>query len=315
LGDLVRGLQETGYTPTASQTTRDVVISLVTGEDSEHPVVDQIIDMLVAKHNEGASIRARARDIMLGNTAARCAVHVERIRQVIFRLEMDAATGAAEDTSDIPTCQAVDLTALIEEAQDAPQPTAEQVQEATQGAPSPTESEPEYVWVLVSTVPNPFEARENFVGGVGDQEYFGEARFEGKSLDFVATDGFFSIHAVDVDHGYTYSNTTVSINFDSPPARWVPREEITLTANASHSGTVNEGGGGLGLTFQYTYYDRALDPIYSYLPYNPTWEGSASQSWTLTAPFASEGEEFELWASLWNSPPCAVVWTYQAQLE
>lgn len=313
LGNLVSGLQEQGYQPTASETTKEVVIHLVTGE-SANPAVEAIADMLVAKHGQG-NIRARARDIMLGNASARCRAHVEQIRQVLYKMEIDPAGEVEDEPGMFPSCSTIDMTALVEEAADAPQPTTEEIQEATEAAPTPTESEPEYVWVLVSTTPNPFEARTNFVGGVGDPEYFGEDRFAGKSLDFVATDGFFSIHAVDVDHEYTYSDTTVSINFDSPPARLESGQEITLTANASHSGTVNEGGGGLGLTFQYSYYDRALDPIYSYLPYNPTWEGSASQSWTFTAPLASEGGEFELWAGLWNSPPCSVVWTYQAQLE
>ena len=53
LGDLVSGLRGTNFKPTASQTTRDVIISLVTGEDSESAVVNEIVDMLVAKHGGG----------------------------------------------------------------------------------------------------------------------------------------------------------------------------------------------------------------------------------------------------------------------
>ena len=342
LGGLVQGLQDQGYQPTASQTTREVLISLVSGEDSEHAVVNQLVDMLVAKHGGGGSIRDRARDIQQGNFAARCAARVEQIRQIRFRMEVDPA-GEEEDPPGIfPTCQTVDFTDLVEdvaaaepssenqqtETRDpsteagegeqptapAPQPTAEESPGETAVAPQPTTTATEYIWVLADTRVNPHNERTSFVGGVGDPVYFGEPRFEGKSLTYTTSAGSFSVHAVDVDHGYTYADTTVTVNFDSPPPQLVPAEEISLSASGGHGGTVNEGGGGLGFSFQYSYLDRALDPIFTYLPYNPTWEGSSSQDWTFTVPIAlSEESEFELWAGLWNSPPCNVVWTYRAE--
>ena len=342
LGDLVSGLQGRGYRPTASQTTRDVIISLVTGEDSESAVVNQLVDMLVAKHGGGGSIRDRARAIQQGDLAARCAARVEQIRQIRFRMEVDPA-GEEEDPPGIfPTCQTVDFTDLVEEVAGAepdsenqetettdpgaaagegeqptaaaPQPTAEEAPGETAAAPQPTTTATEYIWVLADTRVNINNERTSFAGGVGDPVYFGEPRFEGKSLTYTASVGSFSVHAVDVDHGYTYADTTVTVNFDSPPPQLVPAEEISLSASGGHGGTVNEGGSGLGFSFQYSYLDRSFDPIFTYLPYNPTWEGPSSQDWVWTVPIAtSEGSEFELWAGLWNSPPCNVVWTYRAE--
>jgi hypothetical protein len=243
-----------------------------------------------------------------------------------------------------PVCETIDMTTLVEEvaagetspesketetsdqastegegaqptqaegSQPPSEPTAVEVDPAD---PDPETFTTEYIWVLTSTVANPTSERTSFTGGTGDPIYFGEARFEGKSLNFTSSDGFFSVHAVDVDHGYTYADTTVSVNFDSPPARLEPGQEIALSASASHGGSVNEGGSGLGLLFQYSYLKRALDPILDYRPYNPAWEGSSSQDWVFTVPIVtSPEEEFEFWASMWNSPPCSVVWTYQAQ--
>jgi hypothetical protein len=322
LGDLIQGLQGQGYRPTASETTREVVIHLVTGEEAS-PTITAIADMLVAKHGGGGNLRDRARDILLGNAAARCAARVEKIRQIIFRLEVDPA---AEDTSDLPpACEVVDLTALTEEVTDAEMasPTQESQPAATQAdtpaapptaAPTATESEPEVAWVLVNTEVNPNNEKTSFVGGGADPTWFGEARFAGKSLVFSVSDGSFSVHDVDVDHEYTYRDATVSVNFTSPPGRLDSGEEVSLQASASHSGTINEGGSGIGLIFQYTYYGNALDPVFSYSPWNPAFSGQSSEQWTFTAPVVfNEGEEFQFSAGLWNAAPCLVVWTYRAE--
>ncbi len=340
LGEHVADLQDQGYKPVASQTAREVAITLVTGEGD--PAISLIADLLVAKHGAGGDFRERAKDVMLGTGAARCRAKVEQIRRVIFKMQLDPV-GEEENEPDLfPSCSVAEVPSVEDEVAAAGFPDAEEVasaedtetestesesgQEPVTEAPQPTAqaADPEdpgtdvfvseNIWVLVSTVANPGNERTSFTGGTGDLVYFGEERFAGKSLTYTASDGFFSVHAVDVDHGYTYADTTVSVNFDSPPARLEPGQEITLSASASHGGSVNEGGSGLGLLFQYSYLGRALDPILRYSPFNPTWEGSSSQEWTFTPPIdPSPGREFELWAGLWNSPPCAVVWTYQAQ--
>jgi hypothetical protein len=313
LGDLVRGLQDKGYRPTASETTKEVIITLITGEDSQSAVVNQLVDMLVAKHGGGGSIRERARAIQEGNLAARCAARVEQIRQIMYRMEVDP-NGEEEDPPGMyPTCQTVDLTGMVEEAAGAPQPTAEEPAQAT-AATAPTEThEPQYVWSLVDTAVNPNDQQTSFVGGGADPYWFPEERFQGKSLTYSVADGSFSVHDVDVDHEYQYRDATVSVNFSSPPARLDSGQVVTLSANASNSGTVNEGGSGIGLIFQYDLNGVTLDPVLSYTPWNTANPGESSGNWSFTAPTASEGGEFTLSAGMWNSPPCLVIWTYRAE--
>ncbi|MCJ7733806.1 MAG: hypothetical protein MUP11_04580, partial [Anaerolineales bacterium] len=88
---------------------------------------------------------------------------------------------------------------------------------------------------------------------------------------------------------------------------------VNLTASASHSGQVNEGGTGIGLIFQYNLGEAVLDPILSYSPWDATSTGASSGSWSFTAPQASTGAEFILYAGLWNAAPCQVIWTFQAE--
>jgi len=116
LDDAVSGLQDKGYVPTSGEIGEDLVISLVTGETPEHPATQAIVDGLVAKSgNSGEDFRKRARDAVNGAAAARCAARAEQIRQVIFKLEMDAAGEEASDESDIPSCEAIDLGGLVEQ--------------------------------------------------------------------------------------------------------------------------------------------------------------------------------------------------------
>jgi hypothetical protein len=114
LGDLISEAQQQGYTPTASQTTREVVIALVTG-DSDNPAIAAIADMLTAKHGGGGDFRDRAKAILLGNTSARCAARTEQIRQVVLRLEMNIEGEESPDDSDLPTCQVIDIPTLVAE--------------------------------------------------------------------------------------------------------------------------------------------------------------------------------------------------------
>ena len=125
LGSLVSEAQQKGYTPTASQTTREVVISLVTGEDT-NPAIAAIADMLAAKHGGGGNFRARAKAILQGNISARCAARTEQIRQVVLRMEMVIEGEEPPDDSDLPTCQVIDIPALVAQAME----TAESGSEA-----------------------------------------------------------------------------------------------------------------------------------------------------------------------------------------
>ncbi|MCJ7715624.1 MAG: hypothetical protein MUO54_03775, partial [Anaerolineales bacterium] len=347
LGDLVSEAQAKGYTPTASQTTREVVIHLVSGEEGD-PAIAAIADMLVAKHGGGGDFRDRAKAILLGNASARCAARIEQIRQIRFRLEMADPGGEADDTSDMPTCETIDIAALVQEAADLaqspetessetgpapPSDSSESADPDAAAAPDSSESsEPappsdssetsetgpgstssEYVWVLTNTEVNPNNEKSAFFGGGQDPTWFAEPRFEGKSTVFGYSANNFTVYDVEVDHEYVYHDVTVGVDFESPPARLESGITVDLKATANHSGTVNEGGTGKGLMFQYRQNDVNLDLILRYSPWDPNFDGTSSETWSLTAPTASEGAEFTISAVLWNAAPCSVIWTYQAQ--
>ena len=314
LGDMVSGAQEQGYTPRVSETTKEVVISLVTGERGD-PAIAAIADMLVAKHGGGGDFRDRAQDILLGNIAARCAARQEQIKRIIFRLQMDNPEAEAEEEQETPlvqSCQTIDITALVEKAADINQAAQPPAAESTAGENSESAAA-EYVWVLVDTAVNPYDEKSAFFGGGQDPDYFGEARFEGKSRVYGFSSTNFSVYDRDVDHEYVFRDATVSVNFDEPPNRLESGQMVNLTASASHSGQVNEGGTGIGLIFQYNLGEAVLDPILSYSPWDATSTGASSGSWSFTAPQASTGAEFILYAGLWNAAPCQVIWTFQAE--
>ncbi len=335
MGDYFTDLENQGMSPRVSRTTKDVVISLVTGEQGD-PAIAAIVDMLVAKHGKGGDFRDRARDIMLGNASARCTAKVEQIRAVLYKLEFEPAAEDSSDLDDFPTCEAIDLTALVEEVAASetnagdeespatdPEPSQPSQSGQTDTSPPPdpssdtSDSEPftstaEYIWVLTSTDTNPTNEKTAFYGGGQDPTYFAEPRFAGKSVVFGCSANNFTVHDVDVDHEYEYHNVTVGVDFDSPPARLDPGQEVELKAFASSSGTVNEGGVGSGVRFQYSLNNNTLEPILGYFPWAANSEGTSTGTWSFSAPGASEGGEFSVTAGLWNVPPCHTIWTYQA---
>ena len=338
LGDMVQDAQQQGREPVASQTTRDVVIHLVTGE-STNPAIEAIADMLVASRG-GNDFRERAKDIMLGTGAARCRASVEKIRQVLFKLEVEPAAEDTTDIDDFTTCEAVDIAALVEEvaaadsaaddeespatdAEEAPQPSQSDTSPPDDGGSDATgsdspEAEPfvstsEYIWVLTNTQTNTNNDKTSFYGGGQDPYYFTEERFKGKSLVFGCSANNFTFHDVDVDYEYEFHNVTVGVDFDSPPTRLDSGQEMDLQVFASSSGTINEGGFGSGLRFQYHLNNTGVEPVFTYFPWSEYFDGTTSWTYSLTAPMASEGGEFTITAGLWNAPPCHTVWTYQAQ--
>ena len=157
LGSLVSEAQQKGYTPTASQTTREVVISLVTGEDT-NPAIAAIADMLAAKHGGGGNFRARAKAILQGNISARCAARTEQIRQVVLRMEMVTEGEEPPDDSDLPTCQVIDIPALVAQA-------LETAESGSDAEPSPQAAATEEAAVTSQPETNAAET--------GDMEYKG----------------------------------------------------------------------------------------------------------------------------------------------
>jgi hypothetical protein len=145
LGDLealVEDLQAQGYQPTASEVGQEVLVTLITGGEAS-PAVQAIVDMLVAKSGREAGFRTRARDAILGGAAARCAVKVQQIQQVILRLEMDIAgdEDQAGDERDLTTCRTIDLAGPDEAVAVAPTATPTVVAEASP-TPEPTATQP-----------------------------------------------------------------------------------------------------------------------------------------------------------------------------
>ena len=182
-----------------------------------------------------------------------------------------------------------------------------------QPADEPTESPPEPVWVLKETVINPDKQPTEFLGGGATPGYFGEPRFKGKREKFSASETSFSVENREVDRDYEYHNVTINARFDKPGEMLVPGETVELKVNFSHGGTVKDGIG-IGALFWYTGNGVSVQPKVAsgYAPWNPQFDGKASATYSFKVPPATENGEFEIWASLWNVPPCKVVWRYQS---
>jgi uncharacterized Zn-binding protein involved in type VI secretion len=143
-----------------------------------------------------------------------------------------------------------------------------------------------------------------------------EARFEGSFSKMTVNEIGFSTQERYVDHGNEYYNVTIKCDFDTPPLVLNPGLRYKIKANFSHSGTYKQGGEGLGEQFWYNSERKGLiDPaaVLKYYPWSPSFDGTASKEWMLTAPPVSKGATFKVFAGLWNRPPCNVTWTYRAE--
>lgn len=111
----VTDLQERGVQPTASQVTRGVAITVVTGEGGD-PAVDAIVGVLAGKTARGGgTFRDRARSALIGTFVARCAAIGQRYRETIARLEGEAAGEAVSDEQALAPCNAIDLDEIEQE--------------------------------------------------------------------------------------------------------------------------------------------------------------------------------------------------------
>jgi hypothetical protein len=183
---------------------------------------------------------------------------------------------------------------------------------------TPTETEsspPKMVWVLTEVLVNPGEAQLEFRGGPSIPGWFDEERFEGTFVIYTVTETSFKIDDRYVDHGYESHNITIETSFESLPQTLTPEETIELVANFSHSGTVTAGIG-KGILFWYSSEDDSIQPDYpfDYSPWHPDFTGTNTTTFSFVVPpIRSEGSEIEIYAGLWNNPPCLVIWKYQAQ--
>ena len=172
---------------------------------------------------------------------------------------------------------------------------------------------PTTTWVLTETLVNPENAPTEFYGGGKTPNWFGEPRFEGKHRIYRVSETSFSIDDREVDHGYEYHNVNVQVSFQAPPAELVVGETVELAASFSHSGAAEDAG--FGVQFWYSGEGVKMQPpsAFGYAPWQNGFDGTSAATWTFEVPSAySDGEEIEIYASLWNEPPCLVVWKYRA---
>jgi len=174
---------------------------------------------------------------------------------------------------------------------------------------------PSPVWVLTETLVNPTNAPTDFYGGGQTPGYFEESRFEGKHTLYSVSRTSFGIDDRDVDGGYEYHNVSVEASFQEPPAQLIPGQTVELQATFSHGGTAE--GAGIGIQFWYSGDGVAFEPAsaFGYYPWHDGFDGTSSATYSFDVPQAYfDGEQFEIYASLWNAEPCLVVWKYRAEV-
>jgi hypothetical protein len=176
---------------------------------------------------------------------------------------------------------------------------------------------PEATWVLTETLVNPNNAPTDFYGGGQTPGYYTEPRFEGKHTLYSVSRTSFGIDDREVDHGYEYHNVSIEASFQEPPAELIPGQTVELQVTFSHGGSTTEGPG-IGIQFWYSSDSFKLEPdgVAAYAPWRDEFDGTSSASYTFEVPQAySDGAEFEIYASIWNAPPCQVTWKYRAEVS
>ena len=207
LGNMVSDMQNKGYAPAATELTKDVVITLVTGEEAD-PAIAAIIDMLVAKSGGGGDFRDRARDIQEGNVAVRCAAKAHQIAQVIDRMNLDVNGEDASDDGDQPPCQEIDLTTMVESTTAESQPTATEIVIAT--------SQPE----MTNDETDNLEYEGTFSSSAGDCASSGEFEFyvyaNGSVIaDFIETKNNSCPDYTDPPYAFSVIGTHKNGNFEA----------------------------------------------------------------------------------------------------
>lgn len=146
-----------------------------------------------------------------------------------------------------------------------------------------------------------------------------EPRFVGSFTKITPGETSFTTQERYVDHEVEYYNFSITCNFDTPPLVLNPGLRYSLNANCSHGGTHTSGGEGMGEQFWYSAqsgYQGFIDPptVLAYYPWSPNFDGTNSKEWMVTAPPVNRpGDTFQIYASMWNRPPCNVTWTYRAE--
>ena len=190
-------------------------------------------------------------------------------------------------------------------------------QPAPPATASPTVAGPKWVRDGAPII-NAEGLRLEYRGGGSQPDFFSEARFEGTFIIYSVSETQIAVEDRWVDHEWEGYHVNIISQFDPPPAVLVPGESYELHSGFSSSGTMAENGGNPGAQFQYGP-DRAhsgiIQPTFAlpYYPWAEGWSGPDSQTWTLDAPPAREGESLQIIAFWWNCPVCNVTWNYRAE--
>ncbi|UCC75697.1 MAG: hypothetical protein JSW37_09275 [Anaerolineales bacterium] len=148
-----------------------------------------------------------------------------------------------------------------------------------------------------------------------------EARWAGTFSAMTASETQFTTEERYVEHEVEWYDLTITVSFDTPPPVLNPGQSYSMEANFTHGGNQAQDGEGLGEQFWYAAqrgFEAIIEPreVLRYGPLNPNFDGTSTKQWTLTAPPATqEGDTFDLYAGLWNRPPCNVTWTYRAEYQ
>ena len=122
-----------------------------------------------------------------------------------------------------------------------------------------------------------------------------------------------------MDHGTEYYNHSVTCSFDTPPLVLNPGLHYKVEARFSHGGTNAAGVLEGGEQFWYSAgrgYEGIIEPreVLGYYPWSASFDGTSSKDWMITAPPVGRlGDTFQIYAGLWNRPPCNVTWTYRVE--
>lgn len=113
----VEGLKGKGVTLTPSEVSREVLISLVSGEDVD-PQIRSIVDLIMGRagRNDG-TFRSRAREALIQSYVARCAAMGNRLLEAIRALQSETPD-SGEGSSAQVQCNPIDIERIVREAEE-----------------------------------------------------------------------------------------------------------------------------------------------------------------------------------------------------
>jgi len=220
---------------------------------------------------------------------------------VVFLAVWDAAGNVASDSRQITITDAAPTAS--------PTATAKAVPKATATA---TAAAGLLVWVrqepaVVNANKDPLEFQSP------------EPRFAGSFSKITPSETSFTTQEKYVDHGAEFYNVSITCKFDTPPLVLNPGLRYKVQVSCSNGGSNPGGEQSLGERFWYSAqkgYEAIIEPreVINYFPWSTAFDGASTKEWMIAAPPARRlGDTFQIYAGLWNRPPCNVTWTYKAE--